>query len=532
MNRRVNRQFSPSSVGLTALLFFLAILLILIAAFSLARFGDRYSETDAFVFTRRIIHVMDENTLTPSIAYANGYGFPALAVFLTKVTGINLVAIQRYGGTLLAVVIVIPAFLLYRELTPSLRAALLATLILILQPEFLFPILRGTHEKFTRTLMILSLFLLVYSLRRHAKVKPFVGLVLTFYLVAYAQITFNSFFADSFLIAVALALILVGIAMRLSQESPTELKKAHLFRLGYILISLLVLTFLFIFYLYSPARDQIFEFKFMADRLAALFLDVETSDHVNPYLTVGNTWESLPTYMAVSAATWILFITSALIWIFQTVRFIRNRRTLSNRRQLLLWAFYGAFAAIGAISIVVDISGALASNLQVRAFPAFAILAAPILATWLLARASGRGRLTHLARIGLWVALGFLVLLSTWKAVNEPQVSNKWTFYDLTEVHAIDWADSNLAEDRFLWISFDERLIVRLAEAARLDDRRIRFDIAEPESQSRDRLLSDLIRARAARFNQPLPIEGGSFLTYDNGRAQIYHLRPQTPYQQ
>ncbi|KPK06666.1 MAG: hypothetical protein AMJ56_14290 [Anaerolineae bacterium SG8_19] len=531
MSYLVNKQLLKTRLSLTALLIFLSILLLLIASFSLARFGYHYSEADAFVFTRRIIGILDENTLTPSVAYVNGYGYPALAVFLIKVTGLSLVAFQRYGGALLAVVMVLPAFILYRELTLSRRAALLATLILVLQPELLFPILRGTHEKFTRTLMILSLFLFVRSLRRRSKASLFGGIVIAFYLVAYAQITFNSFFADSYLIAVALAMFLVGVALRLNLESPNVSDKNLLHRLNYILISLLVLTFLFIFYLYAPARDQIFQLRFIADRLAALFLDVEASDHVNPYLTVTNTWESLPTYVGVSAATWLLLITSGLIWLHQTSRHLRQRRAFRARSQMLLWAFYGAFAAIGAISIIVDISGALASNLQVRAFPAFAILAAPVLAIWLLDQASGRGRSARLVRTGLWVALGLMTLFSTWKAANEPLVSNKWTFYEPAEVQAIDWADNNLVENRSLWISIDERLVVRLDEAARLDDRRIELDTHNPEPLTRDSLISETIRTRAARLNLPLPIGGDSLMTYDNGQAQIYHFRPRTPYQ-
>jgi hypothetical protein len=44
-------------------------------------------------------------------------------------------------------------------------------------------------------------------------------------------------------------------------------------------------------------------------------------------------------------------------------------------------------------------------------------------------------------------------------------------------------------------------------------------------------MISDVTRARSVRLGVPLPIESDSLLTYDNGQAQIYHLRPRTPYQ-
>jgi hypothetical protein len=130
---------------------------------------------------------------------------------------------------------------------------------------------------------------------------------------------------------------------------------------------------------------------------------------------------------------------------------------------------------------VVDLSGALAGNLQLRAFPACAILAAPVTATWLLERAPRPGQAARLARAGLWLALGLLLVFSTWKAANDPLVSNKWVFYEAAEARAIEWADGHLAENGLLWVSFDERLITRPDEASGAGERRIRLDVAAPD---------------------------------------------------
>jgi hypothetical protein len=515
----------------TAVLLLLSVLLLLVAAFHLARYGPRYSETDTFTFTHHALQVLDQGSLTPRGAYPNGYGYPALLVFLARLSGLSLVALQRCGGALLAVVIVLPAFLLYRSLTPNRRAALLATLILLLQPDFLFPILRGTHEKFSRALMILALFLLVRYLRRRSSVALSAGLALGVYLLSYGQIAFNSFFANAYLAAITLALLLLAAAARPGRDSDGEQDPAPARLPGYLVLSLLVTVYLFVFHLYPPARDQILQLRHVADRLAALFLDVEVRDPGAPYRPVSGGWVNLGVYFAISAATWLLLVSSGLIWLGQTGRFLRSRSGPRGRRRQILWAFYGAFAALGAASIVVDLSGALAGNLQLRAFPACAILAAPVTATWLLERAPRPGQAARLARAGLWLALGLLLVFSTWKAANDPLVSNKWVFYEAAEARAIEWADGHLAENGLLWVSFDERLITRPDEASGAGERRIRLDVAAPDPAARDRLISSLTRAQANRLDLPLPVEAGSLITYDNGRAQIYHLRPRNPFQ-
>ena len=44
-------------------------------------------------------------------------------------------------------------------------------------------------------------------------------------------------------------------------------------------------------------------------------------------------------------------------------------------------------------------------------------------------------------------------------------------------------------------------------------------------------LISELVRLRANRAGNILPETGGQNWIYDNGVAQLYHLRARTPYQ-
>jgi hypothetical protein len=47
----------------------------------------------------------------------------------------------------------------------------------------------------------------------------------------------------------------------------------------------------------------------------------------------------------------------------------------------------------------------------------------------------------------------------------------------------------------------------------------------------RDMVASDVTRLRASRIGQPLPVPPDAWRIYDNGLTQLYHLRPETPYQ-
>jgi hypothetical protein len=44
--------------------------------------------------------------------------------------------------------------------------------------------------------------------------------------------------------------------------------------------------------------------------------------------------------------------------------------------------------------------------------------------------------------------------------------------------------------------------------------------------ETRDLLVSSITRVRSQRLDADIPIKPDDLITYDNGSAQIYHLRP------
>lgn len=501
---------------------------LLLAAYTVTRYGGLFGETDTNAFARAIRAMLIDSRLAPSEhAYEHGYAFPALAAFLVRLTGVSVVYLQILGGPLLAVWVIIPAWLAYRELTGSPRGATVSTVFILVQPEFLFPILRGTHEKFTRGLMFMCVFLLVRSIAARQNWRRFAALLVAFYLASYALITFNNLMAISFIVALGVALVGSWALPRLKWSHSYQ--GAATRRLLYAAGISLVLAFLFTFYAYPPARRSFLTLRSTADRLTALFLDVEAVA-TNPYQTIITAWVSLPIYFLVSIANWLLLGTSFVLWAAQTLTWWRRPGWPEEPRAILLWSLYGAFGFLGALSIAVDVSGAIASNMQHRIFPSFAMIAAALVADRFVSWRPPRGAFRVLAHGVLTAAIAFLGVVGVAKATNEPLVSNKWAYYRPPEFAAIGWSRRRYP-DAPTWTAFDERLRSAVGIRTAWSDEVVELDAWDLDPGTRNILLSDVVRARGQRLDLRLPIEGDSLRVYDNGGAEVYHLRPRTPFQ-
>lgn len=524
-----NRQ-SPSSNVLFVLLLGTVTLL---SVYFLLRFAGRWGEIDTYNATLAIRDMSQTGLLVPGpgyYVYPNGYAFQVIAVFFEKIAGTTLAGFQLYGAALLAIWVVFPAWLTYRELTGSPQGATLATVFLLVQPEFLFPIMRGTHEKFARGFMLLAIYLLIRSINSEHKPTRFAAFVLAFYTSIYALISLNNLLSTSFIFALVLTLFFSFLlTYRQQLNKQVKLLKAALSRLNYVILASLLIAFLFTFFAYAPAQHDISVMGTMVDRISALVLDVETSAG-NPYSQwVGGAWINYQVYLLLTLANWLLLVASALIWFYWGLKWFSQGEQI-QRTQLLLWALYGAFAVQGALSILVDLSGVLSANMQHRIFPSFAMLAAPLAARFILEWQPRELIAKQAAYLGLTLMVGLLAILSVLKASNEPLVSNKWLFYIPGEMSAIYWAEEQLTSRR-MWLGYDERL--DMAYGIREEGRRlgIRANYNIIQDDVRDILISDLIQQRSVRLGRPLPVEVDSLISYDNGQTQIYHLRPRTPFQ-
>lgn len=506
----------------------LSLFMLAIAIYFVGRHGGRWAENDSAVFTAYIKVVALEGSLTPESApaYPNGYGFQAISAFILGLTGLDVAPLQQLVYPLFTLMIVIPAWALYRELTGEARGASLATLLLFTQPEFLFVILRSSHEKFLRLMLIICLLLLVRSFRVYQRPASLTVHIVLFYLAAFAMIANNNLLANSFFAAVAIALGLGWLIQRRERTTLTSSKDLSR-RFFYIIAICLGLVYLFIFYVYPPARNNLVVMNSIWERIAALFLDVE-SEVNNSYNQVATGWISLPVYFILSIANWLLLAASVGIWLRQSWRWFRLGEAPASVPARLLWLLYTAFAFQGAISVIADASGGIAGNLQHRIFPSFSIIAVAMvgaaLAHWQPRRGAG------LAHAALVVGLGAIAVLSSFKASNEPLLSNKWVFYREEEMRAINWGDEHLRNSA-IWTEIDERLTTAYLTTVGQSANNNQIRAFRVTTASRMLLLTDVTRLRSSRLERPLPVPYDAQRVYDNGSAELYRLRPVTPFQ-
>jgi hypothetical protein len=500
----------------------------IISMYFIGRFGGRWAEADSAVFTNLIRVVIQEGRLIPANGevYPNGYAYQAITAYIVALTGLDLGTLQQLVYPLVAPLVILPAWVLYRELTGSARGATLTTMLLFTQPEFLFVILRSSHEKFTRTFMLLCLFWLVRSLKLYDRPWSFALHVGLFYLTAYAFIAGNNLLAHSFIFAIAIALILGRVLERrnphLRQQNARVLQ-----RLPYAILICIGLVYIFTFYIYPPAQHDLVVLQSIWDRSAALVLDVD-HQRTNAYAAVAAGWIGLPVYFLLSIANWIILAASLAIWAWQGLQWLWRGAKPRMPMAWLVWLFYAAFAAQGALSVVADASGSLTSNLQHRIFPSFAIIAVAVVGS-ALAQWRPR-RFTALGRAGLSAGIACIAILSVLKATNEPVLSNKWTFYRADELLAVEWSDMHL-QDRDIWTEFDERLSVAFSTVHGISANQNRLVGDRLRATTHDLIVTEVTRLRSSRMGRPLPLPPDAFRVYDDGTAQVYHLRPQTPYQ-
>lgn len=507
--------------------------MVVVGLYFVLRYNGQWAEADSTTFTNAIRAFAQDGQLRPpsGYIYANGYAFQAISTFILALTGLEVLTLQQLVYPLIAAAVVLPAWITYREFTGNGRGATLATMLLFTQPEFLFVILRSSHEKFTRTFILLCLFLLVRSFKLRQQPGLFIAHIALFYLIVYAFISSNNLLAHSFIVAVAIALTLGWILERRSPRSQHSNMWA-LKRLLYAALTSLGLVYVFTFYIYPPAQHDLIVLQDTGERIYELFVpeeqDSDEPRYTNAYAYVSFGWVNPYIYFLVSIANWIILGTSLVIWVRQGLRWLWHNEPPPTRAAWLLWLFFAAFAIQGALSIVSDASGALSSNLQHRLFPSFSIVAVGMVGT-VLANWHPR-RNARSIRIGLTIGIFCIAILSVMKATNEPLVSNKWTFYRPGELIAIDWSDAHL-KDAHIWTEFDERLAVAYTNAHTNSTNRNRLRGWFHSSITRSLVVTDVTRLRSLRVAAPLPVPPDALRVYDNGEAEVYRLRPQTPFQ-
>jgi len=505
----------------------------LAASYFVLRYAGRWSGSDTANLTIATAAVANQGTLVPTRdIYGLGFAYQAVSTFITAVTGLSLSQLQLWVYPIVAAGLSWIAFVMYRALSGDAATGALAALFLFLQPDFLFVIFRGSHEKVTWLATMLAVFLLARSFRAARQLSRFAVYVGLFYLATLAIIASNAFFGSSFIAAVVLSLVAGFALLRLSKQwGAGNMAKPTVTRLLYVVASVIVIWFLHNFYLYRPALRTLLDIERAVDKAAAVTLGHEPK--FDPYATVGWGWVTQEAFLGLTLPSFIAGGTSFVLWVMAGKRLVRGGSLLKDAPQFLLWLLYGGFGAQLAMGIILDQAAAIGGNLQQRFFPVVMLMAFP-----LVAEAIMRLWRRQAARpTGKWLALALFALIlwasgaSLLKMTNDPWLSNYWRFWTAPEDRAVQWVERHIRY-RSVWLGLDGIRVSSHAVAEGFGRKTANEpDAWTVDAETRDILLSRVDEGASVRRLVPLPDVRGEHRVYDNGTVAHVHLRPRTPYQ-
>jgi len=477
------------------------------------RFSGRWIEEDTGRMVKFAEYVQAQATMLPSApVYPNGPGLSILLTGLSDLSGIPIPLLELFFLPVVGVLPVLISYLAFYEITKSVKLAVLSAFLLSLQPDFLLTSSRGTHEKFTYALLLMSFFFLTRSFSRMRNTKEFTSNVLLFYIAIVGMISYNFFFSATYVFASVVALI-IGYLVSQFPQAVTSFK-----RLIYTSSTSTVFFFSYMFYLYTPSRHLLQVFDTLADKVGAIAL--ATEQHVTPqYQYIFQWWVSFEMWLFLTLFNWVVALLSFSAWLYLVYRFFWKKQPLSSSMQLLLM-FYTAFSLQLLITIFADRFGVF-DNLELRVFPVLMFFAVPLAAISMLNIVKSK-RLNKGMRKKIKVFFAVLLLVfvvnSLLKATNDPLVSNKWWFYSVQEKEGLLWVDESL-RNYSVWADIDARLTSVYNTFSPVDDEgKVKFTSPRAEYW----FVTTLEKKRALSVRYPLPFLDDKPVVYDNGDVKIY----------
>lgn len=477
------------------------------------RFSGRWIEEDTGRMIKYAEHVQAQATMLPSApVYPNGPGLSTLLTTLSELSGIKIHTLQLYIMPIVGVLPVLIGYLVFLEVTKNNKIALLSTFLLSVQPDFLLTSNRGTHEKFTYGLLLMSFFFMSRSFSRMNRTKEFVSNVLLFYVALLGMISYNFFFSATYIFASVVALAIGYAVSQLPQAA------ASFRRLIYTSSTSTVFFFSYMFFLYTPSRHLFQVFDTLADKVGSVAL--ATEHHVTPqYAYIFQWWASFETWLFLTLVNWIIALFSFVAWLLLVYRFSWKKQPLNSSMQLLLM-FYSAFSLQLLVTIFADRFGVF-DNLELRVFPVLMFFAAPLAAVGISSAVNSHKMNANLRK---WVKLFFVLLLvvftvnSLLKATNDPLVSNKWWFYSVQEKEGLSWVHENLRGNS-VWADIDARLTAVYDSYSSVDTYR---DINFRGPRAEYWFMTEFKKKRALAVRYLLPDLIDKPVIYDSGEVQIY----------
>ena len=474
--------------------------------------------------------IVETGKLINPTLYNNGFGYGIQLAFLSLITGLSVQTIQ-ISSSVWVFVLALVAFITYRELLMNNAAAALAVFLLFIQPDFLFYILRGSHERNTWIYALLMIFLLARSyhyLQNTSKLLVYVGL---FYIVYWAFLSSNVYFAATFMSAILFSFVGGWVLSRVSGRNHplNKTKQVTLQRMIVISLTCFILLFVFITYTYKPALQIYYLFTSMSDRISLMLLGTQQAETPISYQYLSQAWRSQQAYLVLTGVQWLITLLSLVAWgigLFKLSKLDQN--------SWLLWLLYSAFGVLMVLGVVADYAGFLSSNLQLRMFTPFTLFSSAMAASLILRSLNAfRAHWRNLVIAVVVVLILFGAASVILKVTNDPFIGNQWLFYTPAELAPRTWMERFEIQQNKVWLDISDRLVWAYyfwEGYYPFDSRSISMGKAAIANAIYT-LISSLTRLRANRSGISLPETSDQNRVYDNGQVQIYHRRALTPYQ-
>ncbi|MHB1627516.1 MAG: hypothetical protein ACYCVB_03950 [Bacilli bacterium] len=522
---------------------------LLYAGYFVLRYAGLWTENDTSVFTSVAQETLRAgNVLFPG-QYVHGFAYPSWLSSLSLLTGLspmvlNAAVVPFVGALLLSMV----CYVTYRTLLGSDRFALAGVLILYAVPELMFSVLRGNHEKLNIAFLLMTVFVLfkgVDAMRRGIVQEIAVWSVL-YYVLVFANSATNDYFGSTFVVASFLTLLLLYAYTRW-RSADEHLRTATVRYGATILTSWLVVWWVMLF-VFPPAGSDFSLLKTASQKLSHLFLTLNPAS--NPYSSIASAWASPFVSNLMSVFRVVLLIASVIVF-FVKVRLIALRRITPSTPTVFLLCLYTAYAFLVGIAIPLDFVGLSAgSNLEVRNFTYFSLIAAPVASLGLMdvlgrRRAGGKGqtpergalemgwfrRHPRLGSVGVAVTV-VLIALGMFKTTLDPIFSNQWIFYSPGEKQALA-AFHQLDTATAMWSGPDNRLVYVFGELfpGNARNNQVTGYNLRSAPQNTDALWSPQVVANTIAQGAVVPDFTTMNRVYDNGGADIYRTAPKTIFQ-
>lgn len=523
-NRDASRTDTASNVGRPGGLAVVLAVALIMSVYWMARYNGYAMEVDTTRMTIAADGILKTGSLIHSKAYPAGYTYPSLVAMTAQLTGARVPSLQMNASIMILVVALI-AYVCYRELLDNHAVAVLGTLLLLVQPDFSFYILRSSHEKATWSLTLLGWFLLARihgSMDRRA--RRWVYLVL-FSVLFWGLVTTNIYFAATVLFGLG-AYLLGGGWSYWRGRSQVSLREEEQFLwflvMAFVIGSGLVLTSMYL--VYPPAQDIYLVWKSLGTHLKDL---LNGTGLQQPYAYVTATWISPGVYALLTAPQWAIVLVSLAGWWLGKKAWLQA----GFKRGLLGW-MYLAFGVLVGAGVLVDFSGFLSRNLQVRWFPALALVSSPIAAE-LLVRWTRPWKVHNRSVVVVAgsALMSYALAAGMLKVTNEPTLSNQWVVYTPMEVAAMRWTETHLRGQQVWTDAAGHPVEVLKFWEGYGRTRQNDFDYGEISAPPRNILTSRLRSMQAHRYGLAIPGTLGYNRVYDNGEVAVWRRGVKSIYQ-